>query len=134
LRFSSAALSDLARRCSNIEEKYSQSEADLSQTSAFLDGACSLNSSLNAQLDSEKMAQEVNSLGCFCFASLASMLSVVLSFRRKKRALFASRDNLDRLYRDATTSLTILERSHRFTMSDLDHHRDDLRACQDEVS
>jgi hypothetical protein len=89
---------------------------------------------LNAQLDSKKMAHEVNSLGCFCFASLASMLSVVLSFMRKKRALVASHDNLDRLYRDASTSLTILERSHRFTMSDLDHHRDDLRACQDEVS
>ena len=46
----------------------------------------------------------------------------------------ASRDNLDRLYHDASTSLTILERSNHFTMSDLDHHRDELRASQDEVS
>jgi hypothetical protein len=38
------------------------------------------------------------------------------------------------LYRDASTSLTILERSHRFTMSDLDHHRNELRASQDEIS
>jgi hypothetical protein len=53
MRSSSAALSDLARR-------YSQSQADLAQTSAFLDSAHSLNSSLNAQLDSEKMAHEVN--------------------------------------------------------------------------
>jgi hypothetical protein len=45
----------------------------------------------------------------------------------------ASRDNLDRLYRDTSNSLTILERSHRFTMSDLDHHRHELRASQDEV-
>jgi hypothetical protein len=30
--------------------------------------------------------------------------------------------------------LNILERSHRFTMSDLDHHRDELRAPQTEVS
>jgi hypothetical protein len=45
----------------------------------------------------------------------------------------ASRDNLDRLYRDASNSLTILERSHRFTMSDLDHHRHELQASQDEV-
>jgi hypothetical protein len=45
----------------------------------------------------------------------------------------ASRDNLDRLYRDASTSLTILERSHRFTMSDLDHHRHERQASQDEV-
>jgi chromosome segregation ATPase len=62
------------------------------------------------------------------------MLSAALACRREKRALVASRDNLDRLYRDASTSLTILERSHRFTMSDLDHHRDELRASQDEVS
>jgi hypothetical protein len=48
--------------------------------------------------------------------------------------LVASRDNLDRLYRDASTSLTILEKSHRFTMSDLDHHRDKLRASQAKVS
>lgn len=108
---SSATLSNLARWCSDIEEKYSQSQADLIQTSGFLDGARSLNSSLNAQLDSEKMAHE-----------------------EEKRSLVASRDNLDKLYHDASTSLTILERSHRFTMSDLDHHRDELRASQDEVS
>jgi hypothetical protein len=60
---SSAALSDLARRCYDFEEKYSQSQADLAQTSAFLDSARSLNSSLNAQLDSKKMAHEVNLLG-----------------------------------------------------------------------
>ena len=45
----------------------------------------------------------------------------------------ASHDNMDRLYRDASNSLTILERSHRFTMSDLDHHRHELQASQDEV-
>jgi hypothetical protein len=45
----------------------------------------------------------------------------------------ASRDNLDRLYHDASNSLTILERSHRFTMSDLDHHRHELQVSQDEV-
>ena len=41
---------------------------------------------------------------------------------------------MDRLYRDASNSLTILERSHRFTMSDLEHHRNEPRASQDEVS
>jgi hypothetical protein len=45
----------------------------------------------------------------------------------------ASRDNLDRLYRDANNSLTILERSHRFTMADLEHHRHELQVSQDEV-
>jgi hypothetical protein len=83
MRSYSAASSDLARRCSDIEEKYSQSQANLIQTSAFLDGARSLNSSLNAHLDSEKMAHEVNFLGCSCFALLASMLSVVLACRKK---------------------------------------------------
>jgi hypothetical protein len=84
---SSAALSDLAWWCSDIEEKYSQSQADLIQTSAFLDSAHSLNSSLNAQLNSEKMAHEVNFLGCFCFALLASMLSAVLACRKKNKQL-----------------------------------------------
>jgi hypothetical protein len=83
MRSSSAALSDLARRCSDIEEKYSQSQANLIQTSAFLDDARSLNSSLNAHLDSEKMANEVNFLGCSCFALLDSMLSVVLACRKR---------------------------------------------------
>jgi hypothetical protein len=46
------ALSDIAQRCSDLEEKYSQSQADLAQTSSFFDSALSLNSSLNAQLDS----------------------------------------------------------------------------------
>jgi hypothetical protein len=45
----------------------------------------------------------------------------------------ASHDNLDRLYRDASNSLTILERSHHITMSDLDHHRHELQVSQDEV-
>jgi hypothetical protein len=45
----------------------------------------------------------------------------------------ASHDNLDRLYRDASNSLTILERSHRYTMADLDHHRHELQASQNEV-
>jgi hypothetical protein len=83
LRSPSTALSDLARWCSDIEEKYSQSQADLNQTSTFLDDSRSLNSSLNALLDSEKIAHEVNFLGCSCFALLASMLSVVLACRRR---------------------------------------------------
>jgi chromosome segregation ATPase len=38
------------------------------------------------------------------------------------------------LYRDASDSLTTLERSHRFTMSELDRHRDKLKVSQNEVS
>jgi hypothetical protein len=37
------------------------------------------------------------------------------------------------LYRDANNSLTILERSHRFTMTDLDHHHRELEVSQDEI-
>jgi hypothetical protein len=50
----------MAQRCSDFDEKYSQSQTDLAQISAFLDSARSLNSSLNAQLDSERMAHEVS--------------------------------------------------------------------------
>jgi hypothetical protein len=84
----SAALSTLTQRCSDAEEKYTQSQADLNQTFAFLDSARTLNSSLNAQLDSEKMAYEVNFLDCFCFAFFPSMLSAILTSRRRdKRSL-----------------------------------------------
>jgi chromosome segregation ATPase len=65
---------------------------------------------------------------------LALMLNVVLCLQEEKQTLVASRDNLDRLYRAASNSLTILERSHCFTMSDLDHHRHKLHASKDEVS
>jgi chromosome segregation ATPase len=50
------------------------------------------------------------------------MLNTVLCLQEEKRTLVASCDNLDMMYHDASNSLTILERSHRFTMSDLDHH------------
>jgi hypothetical protein len=49
----------------------------------------------------------------------------------EKRALAASLDNLDRLYRDANNSLTILQ--SRFTMSDLDNHRHKMQESQDEI-
>jgi uncharacterized protein YhaN len=53
--------------------------------------------------------------------------------QEEKCALAASRDNFDRLYRDANNSLTILERRHRFTMADLDNHRHKLQESQDEI-
>jgi uncharacterized protein YaaR (DUF327 family) len=80
------------------------------------------------------MAHEVNFLGWPCFSILALMLNVVLCLQEEKQTLVASHDNLDRLYHDASNSLTILERSHRFTMSNLDHHRHELQTSQDEVS
>jgi hypothetical protein len=53
--------------------------------------------------------------------------------QEEKCALVASRDNLDRLYRDSSNSLTILERSHRFTMEELDNHRCKLQESLDDV-
>jgi hypothetical protein len=53
--------------------------------------------------------------------------------QEEKRALATSRDNLDKLYRNASNSLTILERSHHFTMEDLDNHRYKLQESQDEM-
>jgi hypothetical protein len=53
--------------------------------------------------------------------------------QEEKSVLVASRDNLDRLYRDSSNSLTILERSHRFTMEELDNHRCKLQESTDEV-
>jgi chromosome segregation ATPase len=53
--------------------------------------------------------------------------------QEEKHALVASRDNLDRLYRDSSNSLTILERSHRFTMEELDNLRCKLEESTDDV-
>jgi hypothetical protein len=53
--------------------------------------------------------------------------------QEEKRALATSRDNLDKLYRNASNSLTILERSHRFTMEDLDNYRYNLQESLDDV-
>jgi hypothetical protein len=40
---------------------------------------------------------------------------------------------MEKLYRDASNSLTILERSHRFTMEDLDNHRYKLQESLDDM-
>jgi septal ring factor EnvC (AmiA/AmiB activator) len=53
--------------------------------------------------------------------------------QEEKRVLAASRDNLDRLYRDSSNSLTILERSHRFTMEELDNLRCRLQESTDDM-
>jgi hypothetical protein len=53
--------------------------------------------------------------------------------QEEKHALATSRDNLDKLYHDASNSLTILERSHRFTMEDLDNHCYKLQESLDDM-
>jgi hypothetical protein len=64
---------------------------------------------------------------------ISGYLRVNSCLQEEKQALVASRDNLDGLYRDASNSLTILERSHRFTMTDLDHHRHEQQLSLDEI-
>jgi hypothetical protein len=59
---------DSTRQYSEIEEKYSQGQIDLARVSVSLDDANSLNSSLNAQLDSERAANEVSLLNWICCA------------------------------------------------------------------
>ena len=49
---------ELARRCSDLEEKYSQGQTELARVSASLNDANTLNSTLHAQLDSEKVTCE----------------------------------------------------------------------------
>jgi capsule polysaccharide export protein KpsE/RkpR len=46
---------ELVRRCSDLEEKYSQGQTELAQVSAVLNDANVLISTLRAQLDSEKV-------------------------------------------------------------------------------
>ena len=53
--------------------------------------------------------------------------------QEENRILAASRDNLDRLYHDSSNSLSILERSHRFTMEELDNQRCKLQESADDV-
>jgi hypothetical protein len=66
-------------------------------------------------------------IACFTFGETNSCL------QEEKRALVTSHDNLDKLYRDASNSLTILERSHRFTREELDNHRYKLQESLDDV-
>jgi hypothetical protein len=50
----------MARRYSDLEEKYSQGQTELARVSASLNDVNTLNSTLNAQLDSKKVATESN--------------------------------------------------------------------------
>jgi hypothetical protein len=95
---SSIALSDMARRCSeleekhlqyqadstrrysDLEEKYSQGQTNLAQVSASLGNAHSLIFLLNAQLNSERAAHEVSFLNwlyhAYCLLDGKRFLSV----------------------------------------------------------
>jgi hypothetical protein len=51
---------DMTRQYSDLKEKYSQGQTELARVSASLNDVNTLNSTLNAQLDSEKVATESN--------------------------------------------------------------------------
>jgi hypothetical protein len=53
-------LLDMAWWYSDLDEKYSQGQTDLARVSASLTDANMLNSTLNAQLGSEKVASELS--------------------------------------------------------------------------
>jgi septal ring factor EnvC (AmiA/AmiB activator) len=72
-------------------------------------------------------------LFCHVLIACSTFEEVNSCLQEEKRALVASRDNLDKLYRDSSNSLTILERSHRFTMEELDNHRCKLQESSDDV-
>jgi hypothetical protein len=60
----SQSQAELVRWCSDLEENYSQSQTELARVSAALNDANMLNSILRAQLDSEKVTCESG----LCFA------------------------------------------------------------------
>jgi hypothetical protein len=72
-------------------------------------------------------------LHCCVFIARLMFEGVDSCLQEEKSALVASRDNLDRLYRDSSNSLTILERSHHFTMEELDNHCCKLQESTDDV-
>jgi hypothetical protein len=113
---------ELARRCSDLEEKYSQGQTELARVFASLNDANTLNSTLRAQLDSEKVTCEFG----LCFA-----VFLLFAWRLKKLILVCRKKNVPLLL--LVTILTILERSHRFTREELDNHRYKLQESLDDV-
>jgi hypothetical protein len=99
-----------------------------------LDDANALSSSLHAQLNSEKVIYKTVPLPCCVPITCLVFEGIDFFSQEEKRILAASRDSLDRLYRDSSNSLTILERSHRFTMEELDNQRCKLQESADEVT
>jgi septal ring factor EnvC (AmiA/AmiB activator) len=126
-------LAELVQRCSDFEERYSQSQTELAQVSAALDDANALSSSLRTQLDSEKVTCEAVPCIVVFLLFVWCLKGVDSCSQEEKCVLAASHDNLDRLYRDSSNSLTILERSHRFSMEELDNLRYRLQESTDDV-
>ena len=80
-------LAELAQRCTDFEEKYSQSQTKLGQVSAALDDANALSSSLHAQLDSEKVIYKT--VLCLAVFLLFAWFLKELIFARRKKNVFS---------------------------------------------
>jgi chromosome segregation ATPase len=101
----------------------------------FLDSARAMNFSLHVKVDLDKRTHEVTRRDLQIIYSMLSTHHREFSHPQEEvRKLLDSRNNLDKLYRDAGSSLTTLERSHRFTMAELECKRDELKESLDEVS
>jgi septal ring factor EnvC (AmiA/AmiB activator) len=133
-------LSTAARRYSDIEERLARSQAELDQVTGFLDGARAMNTSLQSKLDMEKKSHEVTrrelqvaySMLSAYYQEYSHPQDEIRKLKEENQAL-TSRDNLEGLYKHATSSLSSLERSHKFTMKELQSKRDELKESQDEV-
>jgi predicted RNase H-like nuclease (RuvC/YqgF family) len=99
-----------------------------------LDGARVMNSSLHAKLDLEKKTHEVTHRELQVSRSMLSAYYQSFSYPQEEiQKLLYPRNNLDKLYQNANSSLTTLERSHRFTMAELKRKMDELKESHDEV-
>jgi CHASE2 domain-containing sensor protein len=78
-------LAELAQRCTDFEEKYSQGQIELGQVSAALDDANALNSSLHAQLDSKKVIYKT--VPCLAVLLLLAWFLKELTFARRKKSV-----------------------------------------------
>jgi hypothetical protein len=81
----SQSQAELVWWCSDLEEKYSQSQTELAQVSASLNDANTLNSTLRAQLDSEKVTSE---------SGLCFVVFLLLAWRLKKLILVCRKKNV----------------------------------------
>jgi hypothetical protein len=78
----------------------------------FLDGARAMNASLQSKFDLEKKTHEVTRWELQIAYSMLSIYYQRFSHSQEEmQKLLASRNNLDKLYLDASSSLTTLERS-----------------------
>jgi chromosome segregation ATPase len=101
-----------------------------------------MNSSLQLKLDLEKKINEVicqeiqvaYSMLLTYYQGLPHPREEIQRFKAENQTLLVSRNNLDKLYRDTSSSLTTLERSHQFTMEELERKRNELKESQEEVS